>query len=147
MNCKNESRCKQVSEERFSRMERHLDTANNRLNKFRDAYELGIADLAFDDHAEFRVLWRAFSESQVLEAVLKGEIIESRFKNGEYGFLIWYNIKLAARQYRPMHVSVTMLESNPNFMIITTVYDPRSKEWVWTENYTRRICLCDTREQ
>ncbi|WP_240420329.1 DUF4258 domain-containing protein [Paenibacillus periandrae] len=147
MICRNELRCAQVTNERHARMMRHFEEDNDRFSKFRDAYENGEADLAFDDHAEFRVLWRAFSESQVLEALLKGEVIESHYRNGEYGFLIWYNVKIATRQYRPMHVRVNMPENNQNFMMVMTVYDPRTKEWIWTENYTRRICLCDTRDQ
>ncbi|RUS44933.1 DUF4258 domain-containing protein [Cohnella sp. AR92] len=143
MKCENEELCRSISEEKFARMEPHLAAAARRLERFRQAYENGEADLAFDEHASFREVWRAFSETHILEALMNGEIIECRKRDGEYGFLIWYNVKIGRGQYRPMHVPVVMPVANPNYLVVVTVYDPRSKEWQWTDNYTRRICRCN----
>jgi len=142
MKCANKAHCKAKILNRMARMEPHLEAASDRLDQFCSLYEANEAVLTFDDHAEFRELWRAFSENQVMEAFINGDVIECHKHGSELGFLIWYNVKIGRGLYRPMHVRAIMNSTNSRFMTIMTVYDPRSHEWKWEDNYTRRVCLC-----
>jgi hypothetical protein len=143
MSCQHPKQCKTATEERYARMEPFLEEANKRLERFRRAYDQGKAELAFDGHAEFREVFRAFSQSQVMEAFMEGDVIECHKKNGEYGFLIWYYVKIGRGQYRPIHVRAIMPVQNQHHMMVVTVYDPRSMDWRWNNTFDKRICLCD----
>lgn len=142
MTCKHPEKCEAAASERFRRMEPLLTKMTNDLDEFREAYLEGGAELAFDDHAEFRELWRAVSQKHVLEVFLNGELIECHKHKKECGYLISYYIKTGVGQYRPIHVRAVMPKNNTKHMTIVTVYDPRSKSYKWNKDFDRRICIC-----
>ncbi|WP_019156924.1 DUF4258 domain-containing protein [Robertmurraya massiliosenegalensis] len=129
---------------------KHARMVENSLNKyetyfesFQDAFEEGDAEVFMTNHESKREVYRAFSRTNVLNAIQNGWAIECYFKgNGIIQFTILYHLQVAPKTYRPMHVCCS-LDSKTNKLYIITVYDPRSHDWKWSKNLDKRVCFCD----
>lgn len=81
-------------------------------------------EIEFSEHAFQRMRARAITSTEICEALLGGEVIES-YPNDKYGpSMLIFGL---TKHKRPLHVQVSALE-RPQVKIIT-VYDPNPLEW------------------
>ncbi|SED10664.1 hypothetical protein [Paenibacillus sp. GP183] len=149
MVCKNPDECRDITNERYVRMEPHFSKAYDRMEQYRRALEEKRATMTFVPHETFRELDRAVSKRQVLEVIEQGEIIECHYfkKSREYIFLLSHFFKIGPGQYRPFHVPVVMKEDKPLHIELKSVYDPRTKKYKWNKSYSQRICVCESKQR
>jgi hypothetical protein len=142
--CKNLIKCKGIFKEREIKNKSFVKKHQNTLQSFREDLIQGDAFLEFDPHVLERQLYRAFSKLDVVTAIEEGDIIESFYLKHlqELHFLIHFFVKVGKGQYRHMNVEAFILDSNPNLMIVKTVYDPTTKPWKWSSDFMKRVCFC-----
>ncbi|MDX8367684.1 DUF4258 domain-containing protein [Cytobacillus sp. IB215665] len=107
------------------------------LEKFQKQLAEGNAEVLWTKHEKQRELFRSFSRRSVLEAIQNGWVIEAYNNNDRsMSVLIIYFLKTTSGNYRPMHVYVNI---SKNVCNVITVYDPRSGEHMWSDNYQKRV--------
>ncbi|MFD1362762.1 DUF4258 domain-containing protein [Lentibacillus salinarum] len=102
----------------------------------RDMDENGTP-LSMSKHGGKRELYRAFSPTEINNAVRNGWVIEYSPKRMTLHIL--HHFKVGKGSYRPIHVVIGYKEK----LKVVTVYDPRSKAWKWDRNYQERVCFCN----
>lgn len=125
-----------------------LSSAQERLEKFQAVFEQNMNALVKSNHGDRRQIERSFSNRHIREAVLYGWAISTGYdKATKWGSItIMYNIKVAPRVFRPVHVVCGFNDRNPNLWTVITAYDPRTHEYKWANGYTQRICFCEVTE-
>jgi hypothetical protein len=97
------------------------------ITAIRDKIQCGVYRIS--DHAVKRMIQRAIKRSDVIEAILCGEIIEEYPKDKYWPSCLIYG---KTKGGRDLHVQV----SNPPHVVIITTYDPDPAEWM--DSRTRR---------
>lgn len=145
MGCKNPEQCrlKAVKHEKIQLTQALI--GQSELELFRQHMQEGDAELNFDSHADRRGFFRAFSKYQILEALENGWCIERNIRDGKTVLLIMYYLKINHNTFRPIHV-VCRFANVENWTILT-VYDPRTKNYKWKDNYQKRICFCKNQKE
>jgi hypothetical protein len=142
MSCKSPERCKKIADERQKNFIKVRSKAENIYFNIKKRYAADEKDeknvITLTAHAQKRCVFRAFSETIDIEKVLKnGWVIDYNPGSPTYITIMGY-----ARQNRPMHI-ILGSDKTVRYWKIVTVYDPRTEEWRWSENYTKKICFCD----
>ena len=122
-------------------LEQHLPLVEELFSEFQDRVKIGEDfKILNTKHENKRSLERAVSMSDVKSVIVDGFIIEtSIIAENVYDVLIMSFIKMkSVKKYRPLHVSA-IFHANQHVLTVKTVYDPRSKEEQWTNNYTTRV--------
>ncbi|CAI8946977.1 putative DUF4258 domain-containing protein [Brevibacillus sp. IT-7CA2] len=138
--CRDRAEAWKLSQERF------LGKAENELACFQERYKLKKARLMYSEHAGLRQWQRAFSVSNIREAVIHGFPIYRYYdkKLKEVKIILMSYVKLQAMEYRPMHVVVGFHEQTPDLWTVITVYDPSTeKHWQWNDQFDQKVCFCD----
>ena len=96
------------------------------IKKIKDKIQKG--EYCFSDHAVKRMIRRSIDRPEVEYVIIRGEVIEE-YPNDKYSpsCLIYGRTKKG----RNLHVQVSL----PPIVIIITVYEPESSEWI---NYKTR---------
>ena len=117
-----------------------LERGQERLDRWN---ERGIPARISCHARQKRQLERAISFGDINVALANGQVIhrniDQETKQEHLLVLAW--LRSGSKSWRPIHVSV-LLSVDASDVFIKTVYDPRSCDWMWTREYTRRVCWC-----
>ena len=118
-----------------------LDIAQDRLDRW---IEQGIPPRISHHARDVRQLERAISFGDIKIAVENGQVIHRDLDTEAHQehLLILAWLRTSPKKFRPVHVSL-LLSDDGTDAFIKTVYDPRSYDWIWADNYTRRVCWCN----
>ena len=105
---------------------------------------------------EYRIKWSAHVEQRESERNVRSWQSQEIFENGScisfaiyndtqfgqtYEWIWFWYLKVGRGLYRPIHM---VLKMNPGVpvqkIVVSTIYDPSIKPWMWDENYSTRIC-------
>ena len=94
-------------------------------------------------HTGSRQLERAIGFGELRTALENGQVIHRHIdsKTHQEHLLILAWLRVSRKSWQPVHVSLLITQDGTD-VFIKTVYDPRSYDWMWTDQYTRRICWC-----
>ena len=135
----------------LKRMERHQAYQEKVLPIGEDMVEAMQAKLIEKEvsvilsyHEKEREFERAVSREDVLRVLEDGYVIEVQgIQKDRKGNLLSIDVLLMSyvkitKGYRPLHVAVNLKQ---NEITVKTVYDPRSREWQWEDNYENLLTV------
>jgi len=143
MSCQNPERCAHQAASWKAQQERYVEIGEKVLAELRESLERGESNLRISYHGDTRQTDRCISGATIRMLVCDEAWPFWYYKNS-YGIekleLVGH-VKAGEKKYRPIHV---ILIKNPGSDLwkVTTVYDPRSKEYKWGNNYQERKCFC-----
>src|SRR5690606_7264886 len=109
--------------------EKYIAIAETETELFQELMAEGKAQLVVSVHTQHRQFERAFSMSNIQEAVRNGWPIYRNVENGMPMVLLMGFIKVGSTRYRPIHVPCKILEDG--VWLVKTVYDPSTRPWQW----------------
>lgn len=131
--------CKAESWARYQ--EANLFKAEALLEELREMRSKGEGWIRNTIHEERRKTDRCVSETEIRMLIDREAWPFEYYQDGyeEKLGLMGY-VKFGGKSYRPIHI---ILRRNLGERLnIATVYDPRTKEFKWAENYQKRVCFC-----
>ena len=118
-----------------------LEHGQDRLDRWNDQ---GIPPRIGHHARDERQLERAISFGDIKVSLENGQVIhrdlDTKINQEHLLVLAW--LRTSPKKWRPVHVSLLLSEDGTD-AFIKTVYDPRSYDWMWADNYTRRVCWCN----
>ncbi|WP_028987564.1 DUF4258 domain-containing protein [Thermicanus aegyptius] len=145
MGCENPEKCRLKAAKHEKIQQTQALIGQRELERFWKYMQKGSAKLNLYRHAKRREFFRAFSEYQIVDALKNGWCIERNVKDGETTLLIIYHLKISSKIFRPIHLVCKFTDIK--CWDVITVYDPRSKEYKWENNYQKRICFCKNQKE
>jgi len=121
----------------------------------------GDKSIILGKHGVGRKQIRQYASFEIISAILKGRVIERRLVKRssaeaaqtklppvEVKLLVAHSFpqtRDGKQVTRHIHVAVVFVPGSRHWTI-TTVYDPEDDADRWSENYTRRICWCHSKQ-
>jgi hypothetical protein len=146
--CLAPAECAERAERIAARWQLMSDQALAEHERFLTRLAAGTAVLEFHGHAQQRQLLRLVSSDEIREVVECGEPITydaARFPRdkGPRSIIL---LGRAGAHARPLHV-VCRYEPEPSstaiwLWTVWTVWDPRSRSYRWSADWTRQLCWC-----
>jgi|GEM_PF-6674335 hypothetical protein len=144
MICQNHELCARKAAMWKVQQEETLEIGERLLSELRDSLNRGESSLNITNHGETRQTERCLSlstiRSLVSEEAWPFEYYKNTFGTEKLSLIGW--IKIGEGKYRPIHI---ILKKAPNTTLwkIVTIYDPRTEEFKWGNNYQDRKCFCE----
>jgi hypothetical protein len=160
---------------RHGRLQSYLAHVLERARADHEAFLRGLSDgtalLQMSDHLLDRQGMRAVSRDHVQEIIECGTVLEWFRQHDASGWLLaQFRMLLggmAGKEERPLHVAVLYgpqprpaeeeeekqqedetptLIGQPWVWRVETVYDPRTRQFQWSRNFSERVCFCASRK-
>lgn len=141
MECKNKKECKRKSENWIKNQSKFCPVGEKEFESFREKYEKGKAIIEFDRHFVKRSFERVVTQSNIIEAIKFGWVIERNKTMGQVSIVI---LAYVGKSYRPIHIVFNIVDDDK--WIAVTTYSPSAHSWKWSKGYDQRICFCEHEE-
>ena len=93
-------------------------------------------------HSYARELQRAVSKPQLVRCIKTGTLIQTRMDRGQRRTLFLSTLVSPSGTVQPIHFVLEYFPEN-KVVEVVTIYDPRSKGWMWNAEFTNKVCFCD----
>lgn len=120
--------------------ERYLPMVEEAVESLQDKMENKEKIIAMlSKHAFQREQERKVSNNDILNILKDGYPIESQGIDDDQSInILMMGYTKVGSGYRPLHLAIN-LSKECDKVIVKTIYDPRSRDWQWEENYETRI--------
>ena len=99
-------------------------------------------DFQLTRHSYARELQRAVSKPQLVRCIKTGTLIQTRMDRGQRRTLFLSTLVSPNGTVQPIHFVLEYFPEN-KVVEVVTVYDPRSKGWMWSDDFKTKVCFCN----
>ena len=141
--CQNPEACSMEATREKLYREKNLVIGEKRLSDLRDSLQREENCLTISGHGGYRQAERCIS-LQTIRLLVSEEACPFEYYRNSFGtekLSLMGHIKVGERKYRPIHIILKKSQGTDLWKVVT-VYDPRTEEFRWENNFQERICTC-----